>query len=68
MHADGAMIANGAQSPFAKCVWDGGTFPLSDWDFLPPARLTGSSDDNAEWVGTRRTRVGGQVQEEGTHQ
>ena len=59
------LVANGARSPFAKRVQDGGTFPLSDWDFLPPARLTGSSDDNAVWVGMRRTRVGRQVQEEG---
>ena len=66
MHADGVTIANGAQSPFVKCVQDSGAFPLSDWDFLPLARLTGSSDDNVEWVGMRRTRVGGQVQEEGT--
>ena len=43
MHADGATITNGAQSPFVKCVQDGGAFPLSDWDFLPLARLTGSS-------------------------
>ena len=66
MHADGAMITNGARSPFAKHVQDGSAFPLSDWDFLPPAHLTGSSDDNVEWVGTHRTRVGRQVQEEGT--
>ena len=37
---------------------------------ISPLRLglsaPGSSDDNAEWVGMHRTRVGGQVQEEGT--
>ena len=62
MHADSATITNRAGSPFVKCVLDGGLFPLSDWDFSAP----GSSDDNTEWVGIRRTRVGRHVQEKGT--